>query len=77
MYSEKYEPEIFTEAVYNKMLKIHQMHIHKVSYVYKHFLGHSYNKPTVSITMVFVVIIIKHIIFSDHVLRKLINNQGR
>jgi hypothetical protein len=33
MYSEKYEPEIFTEAVYNKMSKIHQMHIHKVSYV--------------------------------------------
>ena len=49
MYSEKYEPEIFMEAVYNKMSKIHQIHIHKVSYVYKHFLGHSYNKPTVSI----------------------------
>ena len=49
MYSEKYEPEIFMEAVYNKMSKIHQIHIHKVSYVYKHFIGHSYNKPTVSV----------------------------
>ena len=29
--------------------KIRQMHIHKVSYVYKHFIGHSYNKPTVSV----------------------------
>jgi hypothetical protein len=28
---------------------IHQIHIHKVSYVYKHFIGHSYNKPTVSV----------------------------
>ena len=32
-----------------KCQKIHQMHIHKVSYVYKHFIGHSYNKPTVSV----------------------------